>query len=643
MVDKKIDYSPQYFCDRIRWTQRFKRLRPQFGNRNSVFSMNLNTSPLFSLLLMLSLTSTCAQPSSVAKTSSQQNEPNLDATPPSQDKTPLSKQQALALLDELVGQTKNFAPGLYRALRVSLVQADIGDLLWDYDQARARSLFETALRSAETMRPKQNVSRALNSPVATYHLEVEKEILEYVLGRDARLAEELATLVLKTSGAAGPKGTEPDWAFRREQAILYSQIARRVAAADPQHAAELLRASYNGWFGVDQVMALNSLRRQAPRLSDDIFLYALTVLRENPTNVSNKVAILAPYAFPDINNETNFYIRKASGSATEPESSPALRKSFLEFVYEAFMQQPVASQPAETSGFGTASFDSLTMHELLTRFDQNLPDKAPAIRGRVKEIISRIKKDGRQDMFDSESEAWAKAFRGNVQELVQKAEAAKDQTEKDKLYTDAIGLSVYRDGDLDQALSLLAKVSEGTSKAHLIATIRQARTEKAISESDPDEAYAYCRDVQELGDRSDLLTRIAKLLVNRGKRERAKAVWSEAVQAAKALEAGRGQTHELLELVGVAAEIEPAMGFDLMKETIEVMNDLSDGATNDGYSRDAGGKIHFFGRFDFDESIALLARSDFERSLQLARSIRASELATLMQFAACKGVLRKSN
>lgn len=605
--------------------------------------MNLNISPLFSFVLVLSLIPISAQQSFVANAPSQQNEPKLDANRPLQDKITSSKQHALALLDDLIGQTKNFAPGLFRPFRVSLVQADIANLLWDYDQTRARSLFETAFKSAETMRPKANGGRAQNTPIATYHLEVEKEILEYVLGRDVRFAEALAAFALKASEAAGPKGTEPDWAFRSEQAILYSQIARSVAPTDPRHAAEHVRASFNGWFGADQVIALNSLRRQAPKLSDEIFLYALTVLGEKPTNLSNKVAILASYAFPEINIQTNFYIRKAGGSPNQSDASPAVRKSFLEFVYETFMQQPVASLTAETSGFGTASFDSFTMRELLSRFDQDLPDKAPAIRSRVKEIISSIKKAGRQDMFDSESEAFAKAFRGNVQELIHKAEAAKDQTEKDNLYTEAAGLLVYRDGDLDQALSLLGKVSEGTTKSSLIAEIRQARTVKAINDGDPDKAYVYCRDVHDFERRSDLLTRIARLLVNRGKRERAKAVWGEAFQAAKALEAGWGQTHEMLDLVTVAAEIDPEMGFEAMKATIEVMNNATVGSTNDGYSRGAGEKIQFFGRFDFDESLGLLAQADFARAVQLARGIRPSELATLVQFAACKAVLSKSN
>jgi tetratricopeptide (TPR) repeat protein len=604
-------------------------------------AMSLNIPPLFSLLVVLSLITPSAQRNSVAKTPSKQNEPKLDANPPLQNNVSSSKQHALALLDELVGQTKNFVPGLFRPFRVSLVQADIANLLWDYDQARAHSIFETAFKSAETMRPKANASRAQNSPIATYHLEVEKEILEYVLGRDVRFAEALAAFALKASEAAGPKGTEPDWAFRSEQAILYSQIARSVAATDPQHAAELVRTSFNGWFGADQVIALNSLRRQAPKLSDEIFLYALTVLGEKPTNLSNKVAILASYAFPEINIQTNFYIRKAGGSPNQPDASPSVRKSFLEFVYETFMQQPVASQTAETSGFGTASFDSFTMRELLSRFDQDLPDKAPAIRARVKEITGSIKKAGRQDMFDSESEAFAKAFRGNVQELINKAEAAKDQTEKDNLYTEAAGLLAYRDGDLDQALSLLGKVSEGTTKSSLIAEIRQSRTVKAINDGDPDKAYVYCKDEQDLERRSDLLTRIARLLVNRGKRERAKTVWDEAFQAAKALEAGWGQTHEMLELVTVAAEIHPEMGFEAMKATIEVMNNANVGSTNDGYSRGAGEKIQFFGRFDFDESLGLLARADFERALQLARTVRSSEVSMLAQFSACKGVLRK--
>jgi len=604
-----------------------------------MFPMNFNTSPVLIFLLVLSLISPTTQQSSVAKAQGQKKEGTLSTTP-LPDKITSSTRHALEVLDELIGQTKNFAPGPFGRFKVSLVQADTADLLWSYDQARARSLFEAAFKSSQTMRPKATTGRAAYPP---NHLEIETEIIEYVLNRDARFAEELVAVALKAAEASVQRSGEPDWAFRNEQAVLYSQIARGIAASDQEHAAELAKASFNGWFGADQVIALNALRRQAPRRSDEIFLYALTVLNQKLTNLSNKVAILAPYAFPDIDSETNFYIRKAGGSPNQRDSSAAVRKAFLEFVYETFMRQPVASQIAETSGFGTASFASFAMRELLVRFDQNLPEKAPAIRARVKEIISGIKKAGRQDMFDSESEAWSRAFRGNVQELLHKAEATKDQAERDHFNTEAIGLLVYRDGDLEQALSLAEKVSEGSSKTYLIATIREARADKAINDGDPEKAYLLSRDIQELDHRCRLLVRIAKLLVNRGNRERARAVWGEAFQAAKSLEAGWGQIHELLDLAEVAAEIDPEIGFEAMRETVEIMNNAKGGSIHEGISRGAGERLQFFGRFDFDDSFALLARADFERALRLAESMTSREAATLAQFAACKGVLRKSN
>jgi hypothetical protein len=119
-----------------------------------------------------------------------------------------------------------------------------------------------------------------------------------------------------------------------------------------------------------------------------------------------------------------------------------------------------------------------------------------------------------------------------------------------------------------------------------------------------------------------------------------KGLWGEAHEIVRSVEQGLGRAYQMLKLAAVAAEINPELGFDAMDETMAVINDAGTTVGND-LSSGAGERIQFFGRFDFDESLALLARADFERALQLAKSVKPKELATLMQFAACKGVLSK--
>lgn len=597
--------------------------------------MNLRFLKIFSVAFLLLPACWSVQPGILAMTAVPQNQSKADTDLSQQYKSNAAKQHALAVLDEVIKQTNDFPPHFYRALTVSLIQTDIADLLWDYDEHRARSLFETALSSSAAMRPPKGQS----SPLDTPHLDVEKEIIECALTHDFRFAEELAARALKASEAAGQKSTEPNWYFRAEQAILYSQIARSVAATNPQHAADLIKASFNGWFGADQIVALNSLRAKAPQIADEIFVSALKVLAQKPTNISNKFGILSPYAFPEINTEHNFIAKKIAGPGTEQEASTSVKKAFLEFVYISVMQQPVASQTAETSGFGTASFDMFAMRGLLPYFDQYLPDKAPAIRARVKEIISSIKKAGRQDMFDSESEAFAQAFRKNVEDLISKAESAKDQTAKDRLYTDAVGLLLYRDGDSGRALSLLGKVSEGTEKAYLIGLVRDSLTQGAINAGNAERAYQYSKEIQDPEKRGRFLTQIAKLLYKNGNREQAIGVWREAHQIFKTARSDSAPYYEMLELTAVAAEIDSDMGFETMGEAIDFINGYGSALVN-GLARGAGEKTTFFGRFDFDASLASLARVDFERALQLSTKVKLKQISTLATLAVCRGALR---
>lgn len=395
--------------------------------------MKVTTSATLSVLLLLTPVSANQRQQTVVGPGSQRNQPALDANPPRQksparQETPdASKQHALALLDELTAKTKDFAPGLFTPIRVSLAQADIAEVLWQYDQERARALLENALKSAETIRPRRDAQFTYH-PMASKLQAVELEIIDVALNHDPAFAERLTTTILQASEAAGPAGAGRDESFRSEQRDLYSQIAKSIAASNPQHAADLIKTSFNGSFGEDQVIALDSLRRRDPELADQVFLYALILLKDEYAKSSGKVGMLAPYVMPDLLSKEGFF-RSLYDRGTRLEASPMVTKAYLEFVYEVLIQRSASSLTADSSGLEIAGFDTFTMRELLKRYDKHLPDKAPEIRARVGKIIIGLQEAGRQDEMDLDS--LVESLNAKVQDLVHDAETAQSQLEKD--------------------------------------------------------------------------------------------------------------------------------------------------------------------------------------------------------------------
>lgn len=561
--------------------------------------------------------------------------------------TTASEQKTLRLLNQLLNQTKDLDDGGSSwPMKVILFKAQAANLLWDYDQARARALFTTALKSVVQL-SKTRVPNNIGSSADEEHLLLKKLILNYALPHDAVFPEQLTKLLLESYPQRRAVGTDIYWLYLRDQAVLYSQIAKHIAPSNPQHAAELLRASFNGFYSYTQLEALNVLRHYTPTRTDEIFLIALTPVKRKPTNLSNKIGLLSQYLFPEIQNTAGNELSR-SGNAGEPSQvNPALIKPFLEFVFDNFMQQPVAAQTAENNEFGSASFNYRTMQGLVPHFERHLPEKAAAYRAQVNNVIASINKAGRKDMFDREADAWAWFFSLKVQDLLDRAAAAKTPQERDEHYLKAASLLAYKDADYDQALSLLDRVSDSQEKSYTLRTVRHMRIEKAIKDGDADRAYSYLKalaDVDKssehsISSRFSFLIKTARLYARKREADKAKALLEEVKAELDSLSHVLDIASSMDRLASVAVEISTEFGFQMMEAAVVAFNKLKPSGVGWGIGSD--GKLTFSGGSDFNDNFAPLAKVDFDRALKLARTIKSKEGALLAQFAICKGLLEK--
>src|SRR5581483_1518580 len=143
------------------------------------------------------------------------------------DSTATPQQRALALLNQLLGQTKVFQ-GYTWSLKTALFQTQAADLLWDYDQARARGVYEDAVKSANGLLRKRPAGRPLSFNETMEYSQVCDELIDSALTHDAAFAERLASLTLVPLQADEGKGEAFDREYRRQRVSLYSQIAKHI-------------------------------------------------------------------------------------------------------------------------------------------------------------------------------------------------------------------------------------------------------------------------------------------------------------------------------------------------------------------------------------------------------------------------------
>ncbi|HXG64668.1 MAG TPA: hypothetical protein VNO70_06145 [Blastocatellia bacterium] len=555
---------------------------------------------------------------------------------------PADRRRALHILSRLLEQAKGFKEdGHLKPIKVILIQAQIAYILWDYDQKRARQLFTDAFNAADLLRPGQPQSRFFSGPDDEMHLLLRKEIFRFLLRRDSNLAEKLVTSIARPVPKPGSKKSPDNMELLKEQATLNLQIAISIADSDPERAARLIKRSLNGWLSYKHIEALQALRNQSPAQADELFLNALTLVRNKPSYLTNKIGLLAPYVFPDIRNEANIESSSGRNLSQTIRTSPTLIVPFLEFVYDTFMQQPAAYQTSEINEFGMASFDYFTMRELLPHFDRHLPDKAAEIRGRVEEIIADIKQNDRQDIFDRESEVYQEFFQSSVQDLIDKAETAKEQREKDYFYYLAATLLVWRDDKFEQAVPLIEKISDEQERLRTTSTLGEIAASIALKKGDAERAYSYIRESPDSADRLHLLIAIADRFAAKKEYEKARWLLREAEKLISKATDARDNAHALILIADVAVSIDPSLGFQAMKSAVEADNHIT--RSNDfGHGIGEDGKIILgMTRFDRGQSFSLLARADFNRALQLAQQIRDKEASVVAQLAVCRGILER--
>ncbi|PYV84445.1 MAG: hypothetical protein DMG05_24565, partial [Acidobacteria bacterium] len=303
--------------------------------------------------------------------------------------------QILAQLSETIGSWKP----VEWTVRV---QARIADLLWNYDEDRARRDLEEIFHSVDSVLPapgRDKDSSASRLPARF----LRSEVLGLISGHDPDMAERLIKS-LETDTATSFTAAS----IKKEKACLTLQMAAALVDTDPSRAADLVNSSLSigltSWF----VPTLQAIRRKNPALADEIFARALSLAQEDTEHSNKNMGLLAASLFPEASGgmlitagaeededrvDIGFDLRS---SPAGPVAGPVVTQRFLNFVYTTFMQTQVPTDPAGAEaerGMMQVLENSMTVHKLLPLFEQHLHDKSAMLRAHLSEIGKNFKFD----------------------------------------------------------------------------------------------------------------------------------------------------------------------------------------------------------------------------------------------------------
>jgi hypothetical protein len=543
-----------------------------------------------------------------------------------------SVQRILLVLSQVLDTEKSFADG---NLRIA-IQVQAADMLWPYDEPRARRLFEEALEAlaAANLAERSVATSSPHSRAGTLSLPL--DCIRTVIRRDPALAAKMGDILvdLPADSAQPPHGINGD--LRYLLAVFLSPEA-------PQHAVRVARPFAERGELTKLIPFLWGLRRRDAKAADELFFQGFEKARLGEFSVED-IRLLASYVLPGFGEGA---ISFTSGGVDKDNHKaipfdPAVVEEFLDLAYNTL---PGRLEESLASAEGNRSFFRFPREYAIARllapqFDRFVPDRASTYRARLEQVRRRVPPERQLSMTLYEP--------GTTEELLARADVLTDPGQKDLLYQKA-SEQVIISGDLGRASLIVDKiVSESVRSSQRQRIIDNGSDEirKALQLGEFDKAEKMIASMS--FGRIWMFQSLVGTLFQKDK-SRALRLVEEEQRRAESVANGVERTQHLMTLVGVVAIIDANRAFEAMATAIEEFNragfvpewDKYQDMANGGEDPNAITRIYIGLRNVSESNFQLLGSLDLDRALGIAQQLKMREASALAQLALCRGALSK--
>jgi hypothetical protein len=487
---------------------------------------------------------------------------------PAED-TKLAQQQELigrlvSISNELKGEADKSAAGL--------LQSEVADVLWRFDEPSARSIFRLAFDNV-----RQEITNSSSSSEATS-------------GKDSLIQSRQRTsairVILKRYGLHDRKGADA-WlqefendvkskqapsnnSFRisPEQAELLTDIALGMLSQNPAEAQRLGLLSLSAMripsgFG----RLLMGLRDRNKALSDVLFRQALLSLRSNGFPYDRALISLTNYIF-------------FSDGARFPDVSPADVALIVQYFIDAAGAQSARSQSGtirtgeEQSSLG--SFYSFLSNRASRIVALNAPDKSALLQSNIRDMAQALTIDQRQqaELLASVAQPNSNDSLGNdsdTESRIHRAAQEKDVTRRGFLLR-SVALQLMR-SEPERALEVARKIDDQELRAQTEDDIYLVLMRQAFDGRADAEARSIAVKFNDLSRRARWLAQIAGSLSPPSKdNTEAAELLSEAHSIAAKTENTPAKIEVLLLIAKEFLRIDQERGFEVLSEAVGTTN-----------------------------------------------------------------------
>ena len=577
------------------------------------------------------------------------------------------EQNAYRLLDQVIDE----AQSLHLAENRVRIQINAADMLWDQNQARARSLFSMAAESVAELARTQVATinrsgpRGPNfAPPNLRSFQLRQELVLTAARHDATLAYQL----LASTKPPVPQTTDDVRGGRpaiTSDDALEQALLSRVAALDPKLAAQNAEQMLDkGQFPFTLPQVIAQLQKQDPdaanKLADKIikklqatnFLsspsagaLAQTMLVSGPRPAGEPAAdpkqqssrgwpaVLEQSAYVDLLSTLVDAALKVTPSAqgSQRAARPIMGRN-------TGPQQPTDAQQEQNNARRLLA----SLQSMMPMVDQYLPAKASQVRQKMTEM----------GMPPNPGMSMTQMLNGTpggeptTDALVQAAATAPQQMQS-RIYQQA-AYKAIEEGDTERARQIATDHLQNNARDAVMKRIDfREMTRKAEATRIEDVRQAVAR-LQSDNEKLDLLIQVAND-TQKNNPKLALQVLEDARAITNHRATGYDNFEQQLKVAHAFASIDPARSFEVMDPGISHLNELLSAAAllsgfemnmfRDGEMaiQSGNGLTSTINRFG--QELALLARSDFDRSESLAGRFQFPEARIMVRMAIVQGLL----
>jgi hypothetical protein len=590
------------------------------------------------------------------------------------------EKNAYRLLDQIIDEAQSLRL-IENRVRI---QINAADMLWDKNQARSRGLFAMAAEGVSELGrtpvntgnnrrqvPDGNGGFTFQGPAAQpnfRNLQLRTELVLAAARHDAALAYQL---LASTKPPANVQQPTADGRGPRAQLLsddnLEQTLLGRVAALDPKLAAQNAEQMLEkGQFPSTVSEVIAQLYKQdaeaADKLADktvkkiqaaniltqpDVTTLVQTLLRPGPrsagdaagtttkTSITTREPVLGQTAYVDLLSTVVDAALKATPTAQSAQRAQPVRRGV------GGSQQP--QQPLTEAQIEQNSARRLLggLQSTLPMIDQYLPSKAPMVRQKMTEM-------GMSNNTLSNLAQTFSALQGNptADALLQAAQTAPQQMQP-RLYQQA-AYKAIEEGKTEQARQIANDHLQNNARDVVIQRIDFKEMAMKADGTRLAEIRQSVARLQTDNEKIDMLIQVAND-VQKTNQKVALQLLEDARQIVNRRATSYEQFEQQLKVAHAFASVDPSRSFEVLDPGISQLNELLSAASvlsgfeinmfRDGEMSIQGGNGLTSTVNRFGQELAVLARSDFERSETLAGRFQFAEPRIMTRMSIVQGLL----